>query len=131
VQITLDHCGDYAVDDLAPGSGQPFGRGHAFHSLNSRLTKEAVVRGKITYPEAAGLGTQNTPWLVVAKAVLWQELPDWVLTYGADKDGQEFPHDKTSDQWFNEAQFGAYTEVGRRVAARALQVRPYPAGPPA
>jgi hypothetical protein len=125
VEITLDHGGDYGVESLAPGSGRPFGKGHAFHILNDRLTKDAVVRAEIQYPEAAGLGDADASrgWLVVAKAALWRDLPDWVLTYGAEKDGQDFPHDKTSDQWFNEAQFAAYTEVGRRIAERALQVR--------
>jgi hypothetical protein len=57
--------------------------------------------------------------LIVAKAALWRDLPDWVLTYGAGKGGEDFPNDKTSDQWFNEAQFAAYTEVGRRIAMKA------------
>ena len=81
----------------------PFGTGHAFHSLNSRLTAGAVVRGIIKYPAAADLGENDTGLLIVAKAVLWQDLPDWVLTYGAGKSGESFPNDKTSDQWFNEA----------------------------
>lgn len=55
--------------------------------------------------------------------MLWQELPDWVLTYGAGKSGASFPNDKTSDQWFNEAQFAAYIEVGRRIAVTARSVR--------
>jgi hypothetical protein len=63
---------------------------------------------------------------IVAKAVLWRDLPDWVLTCGADSGGQRFPNDKISDQWFDEAQFVAYTEVGRRTATRALQLDPYP-----
>ena len=63
--------------------------------------------------------------LIVAKAVLWADLPDWVLTYGAGKSGENFPNDKTSDQWFNEAQFAAYTEIGRRIAVKARTVRSY------
>ena len=63
----------------------------------------AVVRGIIKYPAAADLGENDTGLLIVAKAVLWQDLPDWVLTYGAGKSGESFPNDKTSDQWFNEA----------------------------
>ena len=123
VEVELDERGDYGVPNLAPGSAEPFGAGHAFHSLNSRVTAGAVVRGVIKYPAAAGMGRHNVGLLIVAKAVLWQDLPDWVLTYGAGKSGESFPNDKTSDQWFNEAQFAAYTEVGRRIAVKARTVR--------
>ena len=135
VEIELDERGDYGVPNLAPGSAEPFGPGHAFHSLNSRLTAGAVVRGLVTYPAAAGMGENNIGMLIVAKAVLWHELPDWVLTYGAGGSGASFPNDKTSDQWFNEAQFAAYTEVGRRIAVKARTVgsyeeQPVPSGVP-
>ena len=83
------------------------------------------MRGVITYPAAAGLGDDNTGMLIVAKAVLWEDLPDWVLTYGAGGSGESFPNDKTSEQWFNEAQFAAYTEVGRRIGVKARTVRSY------
>ncbi|HXO51464.1 MAG TPA: hypothetical protein VN888_10635, partial [Mycobacterium sp.] len=103
--------------------GEPFGQSDAFHSLNSRITRGAVVRGEIKYPRAAGLGDDgaSSGWLIVAKAVLWRELPDWVLTFAAEKAGAEFPHENTSDQWFTEGQFAAYTELGRRIAASAIQ----------
>lgn len=125
VEITLDDDGPYGVDDLSPGSGEAFGAGHAFGSLDRRLTKSAVARGRITYPRAAGLGDGEARhgWLIVAKAVLWRDLPDWILTFAAGGDGAEFPHENTSDQWFCEAQFAAYTELGRRIAASAIQVR--------
>ena len=98
VEIELDERGAHGVPNLAPGSAEPFGTGHAFHSLNDRLTAGAVLRGVINYPAAAGMGEHNTGMLIVAKAVLWQELPDWVLTYGAGKSGESFPNDKTSDR---------------------------------
>jgi hypothetical protein len=130
VEIELDKTRDFGVSKLAPGSAARFDKGHAFHGLNSRLTAGAVIRGKINYPAAAGLGANATGLLIVAKAVLWQDLPDWVLTYGAGKGGDSFPHDKTSDQWFSEAQFAAYTEIGRRIAAKARTVRPHSDDPP-
>ena len=132
VEITLDTGEPFGADRLAPGSAEPFPEGHAFHCLNARISKDSVIRGKITYPAAAGLGDKpaSTGWLIVAKAVLWRELPGWVLTYAAEKNGQEFPHHKTSDQWFDEAQFSAYTELGRRIGMRVLQVSTQ-GGPPA
>jgi hypothetical protein len=131
VEITLENDGPFGVENVAPGSGDQFGNGHGFHSLNARITKGAVVRGEIKYPRAAGLGDEaRSGWLIVAKAVLWRDLPDWVLTYAAEKGGAEFPHDNTSDQWFTEGQFAAYTELGRRVAVQAMRVQvPRPKSP--
>jgi hypothetical protein len=43
--------------------------------------------------------------------------PQWVLTYAASND--VFPHDPTSDQWFNEGQFAAYTALRRIMAKQA------------
>jgi hypothetical protein len=125
VEITMDSGGPVGVENLAPGSGEQFDEGDAFQGLNSRITRGAVVRGRIKYPRAAGLGDgeASTGWLIVAKAVLWRDLPDWVLTFAAEKAGAEFPHENTSDQWFTEGQFAAHTELGRRIAANAIQVR--------
>jgi hypothetical protein len=55
--------------------------------------------------------------------------PDWLLTYGAAS--EVFPNDSTSDQWFNEGQFAAYTELGRllgRNAVEALHAPPLQSG---
>ncbi|MGV0853042.1 hypothetical protein [Mycolicibacterium phlei] len=124
VEITLeDDDGPFGVDDVAPGSGVPFPEGHPFHCLNERITRGVIVRGRITYPAAAGLGADPaacTGWLIVGKAVLWRELPEWVLTHAANTPA--FPHDKTSDQWFDEPQFSSYVELGRRIGARLLEV---------
>jgi len=124
VEITLENGGPFGVENLAPGSGDAFGDSDAFYSLNARITKGAVVRGRIKYPKAAELGDDeaSSGWLILAKAVLWRELPDWVLTLAAEKGGADFPHDNTSDQWFSEGQFAAYTELGRRIAVSAMQV---------
>jgi hypothetical protein len=53
------------------------------------------------------------------KAVVSQACPYWLLTYAASS--EIFPHDPTSDQWFNEAQFAAYTELGRVIAKEAVE----------
>ena len=118
VTITLNTDGPYGVDNIAPGSGMPFGRGHALAGLNQRITKGTVVAGTISYPPAAGL-EESEGVLIFAKAVLWKGCPYWLLTYAAAQ--QLFPHDPTSDQWFNEGQFAAYTELGRIMAKQAMQ----------
>jgi len=118
VEITLKRTGPYSVEDIAPGSGKQFAKDDALASLNSRITRGAVVKGDITYPAAAGL-EKSTGTLIFAKAVLCEACPYWLLTYAASSD--IFPHDPTSDQWFTEAQFAAYTELGRVIADQAVK----------
>ena len=48
-----------------------------------------------------------------------------MLTYGAAS--EIFPHDSTSDQWFDEGQFAAYTELGRLLGRNAVEAQK---GPP-
>jgi hypothetical protein len=112
--VTVDFADtdSYRLTDLAPGSGAKFPPANAFASLNDRITKGVVACGTITYPPAAGLPPEkSTGTLLFAKAVLWDKSPEWLLTYAASNDA--FPHDSTADQWFDEAQFAAYTEMGR------------------
>lgn len=122
VEITPDTGDEFGVQNLEPGSGDAFDYKHAFSSLNGRITKAAVITARIEYPAASGLPEDaRVGWLVLAKAVLWQELPHWVMAHAASTDGAAFPRDPTSDQWFTEARFAAYTEVGRQIAMAALR----------
>ena len=118
VTIELNEQGPYSVNDITPGSGKPFPEGHAFAGLNGRLAKRTVAFGRIKYPLAAGLA-ERRGILIFAKAVLWDGCPDWLLTYAANSD--VFPHDPTSDQWFNEAQFAAYTSLGTIMGTHAAE----------
>jgi len=121
VTIELNEQGPYSVNNIAPGSGRPFPEGHALARLNDRITKGTVTFGRIKYPLAAGLTEpQNARGvLIFAKAVLWEGCPEWLLTYAAQSD--VFPHDPTSDQWFNEAQFAAYTSLGTIMGKHAVE----------
>ncbi|MGV0787677.1 hypothetical protein ABQF33_12230 [Mycolicibacterium sp. XJ2] len=120
IEIELDKTGPFAVQNLAPGSGKDFPEDSAFFNLNKRLTAGTVTRGKILYPPAAGFAEESSEGtLIFAKAVLTEECPHWLLTYAAAHD--VFPHDSTSDQWFNEGQFAAYTEIGRIMAREAIK----------
>ncbi|OMC47975.1 hypothetical protein A5744_06090 [Mycobacterium sp. IS-1264] len=118
VEITLNETGPYSVENITPGSGKHFAKDDALANLNSRITRGAVVKGDITYPAAAGL-EKSAGILIFAKAVLCEACPYWLLTYAASSD--IFPHDPTSDQWFSEGQFAAYTELGRVIADEAVK----------
>ncbi|MEE3851980.1 patatin-like phospholipase family protein [Gordonia sp. LSe1-13] len=122
--VTFTFPGDGAPDDfdaqnLAPGTGESFDPDDDFAALNARITKGCVVAATFTYPPSGGVS--QTGRLLLAKAVLWQECPDWLMTYA--NTNSVFPHDSTSDQWFDEGQFAAYTELGRLIGAEALRAR--------
>ncbi|BDB43145.1 hypothetical protein [Mycobacterium kiyosense] len=120
VDIILDEDGQFGVGNLAPGSGRDFTDNPSLAALNSRVTRGLVAKGTITYPKVAGVkGDKGT--LIFAKAVLWRDCPDWLLTYAAAKENAVFPHDPTSDQWFTEGQFAAYCELGRLAGTAATQ----------
>jgi hypothetical protein len=132
VDVTLNTHGPYSVACIAPGSGTQFPKDNALAGLNGRITRGAVVKGTITYPPAAGLA-KSEGTLIFVKAVVSQDCPYWLLTYAAAS--EIFPHDPTSDQWFNEGQFAAYSELGRVIAKEAIAAylsdrsgKPAPAG---
>jgi hypothetical protein len=103
-------------DPLAaePGSGTLSDGTPSLAGLQSVLVKSPVITGTIRYPKAAGLPEgANTGILVVGRALLWPQLPYWLLSYAAQS--PVFPHDSTGDQWFTNDQFTAYTALGRQV----------------
>ncbi len=108
-----------------PGTGSPLSTASDLAALNSQLSDHPVLVGVIHYPEASELPAgQRTGMLVVARALLWPGAPYPVLSYAAQHPG--FPHDSTSDQWFDDGQFTAYTQLGEALGhqARATSVAP-------
>lgn len=104
--------------DIEPGSATSLQPSDPLAALNKRLSSTAVLTAKISYPKESGLPEgRREGRLILAKALLWPELPYDVLSYAAKHD--VFPHDSTADQWFDEGQFAQYTELGRRVAEAA------------
>ena len=56
--------------------------------------------------------------LVVAKAALWDAMPYPLMAYA--QGATVFPHDSTADQWFDDRQYAAYTELGRCLGDAAV-----------
>jgi hypothetical protein len=114
VSVKFDRCAHYLLADIAPGSGKSLDMNDALSSLKPRLAKRTVALGLIHYPDESGLPEDNNGrdgLLIYTKAVLCEDCPPWLQTYAASH--PQFPHDPTFDQWFNEGQFAAYTELGR------------------
>ncbi|MFC4003493.1 patatin-like phospholipase family protein [Prauserella oleivorans] len=100
-----------------PGTAEPQDTGTP--ELTARLASSPLITGTIVYPPESGIAPEVRGRLVVARAQLWPELPYSLLSYAAHH--PEFPNDSTGDQWFDDAKFSAYTELGRRTGAEARQ----------
>lgn len=142
VEITIDH-EDWKR--LVPGSASPLDPRNPppppgslgcppnpLAGLSLRLSAAAVVEGTITYPrelvDEHGRNVGRTGRLIVARAALTPEMPYELLAY-AQAD-QEFPHDGTSDQWFDERRFDAYKTLGHWIGEQAATLLDPPQPPP-
>ncbi|MEU7058060.1 hypothetical protein [Streptomyces sp. NPDC046197] len=108
---------------LVPGSGDPLKPPSVLSALNTRLSRSAVVTGDILYPHDLvidGRPGGRRGRLVVARATLTGDLPYELLSYASSS--PVFPHDSTSDQWFDHRQFDAYQGLGRCIGRRVQSV---------
>jgi lysozyme family protein len=105
-----------------PGAGRPLVPDSTLAALNSTLSKEPVITGTIHYPAASGLPEgSRTGVIYIARALLWPKMSYPLLSYAAQH--PVFPHDSTGDQWFDDGQFTAYTQLGRELGAAVKRVR--------
>jgi hypothetical protein len=107
--------------DLVPGSADPLEPAEALERINARLSKRAVLRGTIEYPEPFRLDGEATAsatgTLVVAKALLTRDVPYELLSYALKETA--FPHQGTGDQFFDHEQFDAYRALGFHIGTAA------------
>ncbi len=111
---------------LVPGSAPPLEPSEVLERLNARLSRQAVVRGDIEYPEPFAVTPDEEPsrhgTLVVAKAVLTPDMPYELLTYALKE--AAFPRQSTGDQFFDHEQFDAYRALGFHIGTAALKAGP-------
>jgi hypothetical protein len=102
------------LDDKAdrPGTAAPGER--ALYCAVARIDYGAVDRAEDGTPAPPG-------WLLYVKPQLdgaGAPVPLDVYAYG--RGARAFPHEPTSDQWFDEAQFESYRALGEHVVAQIL-----------
>ena len=102
-----------------PGSGTTLDPAGPFSALNSRLSKSAVICGKILYP-TIGNEEKKEGLLIFAQADLTGDLPYDLLEFTQDDPG--FPNDGTADQWFDCNRFDAYKRLGSYLGERAVSM---------
>ena len=76
--------------------------------------------GQIVYSAVDGPGVEDGH-LIYIKTSLTGNEPEDVLNYAAQNPG--FPHQPTSDQWFDESQFESYRRLGCHVVEEIFQFR--------
>jgi hypothetical protein len=86
---------DIDVSTLEPGGAR-------------RFSERSFVVGKISYPEAT-----EPAWLLYVKPVVTRNMPEDI--YGYRRMHPEFPQQSTANQFFDEAQFEAYRELGFQI----------------
>lgn len=103
----------YDLTHLIPGSATTETDAAKNFATEYKLAKRGYAIGTIEYPDA--------PWgvIVYVKSTLTRGLPGDL--YGYKKRNDDFPHQTTLDQFFDEDQFEAYRELGYRLAAQLFR----------
>jgi len=115
VEISFTH----EAYDLTPGGWSQLKPAASFTNLNSRMSKNQVAIGSITYPGIAAIYQKTHGQIVFAQAVLTPDVPYQLLDFPQDDTG--FPHDSTGDQFFNAGQFDSYQALGHFIGQKAAR----------
>ena len=100
----------YKIEDILPGTG-----GNSQYQTKYEIAKHGFAIADITY---AG-NERPTGKLVYLKLAMIEDMSTDVFSYkGLNPD---FPHQSTSDQFFDEKQFEAYRELGYYVAWQMME----------
>ena len=86
------------------------------HDAADGTPRSSFVNGRIHYHQADG-GTQEGVLLYLKPALTGGENAD-IFNYS--RLHPSFPHETTTDQWFDESQFDSYRGLGRHIATLAL-----------
>ncbi|MBF0161375.1 MAG: hypothetical protein HQL88_03715 [Magnetococcales bacterium] len=81
-----------------------------------KLCEEPYLIGTIRYPKIDDKNTEKMGILIYVNTCLFPDLPACVMTY--QRMNKDFPEQTTADQFFDEAQFEAYRELGFRAGLR-------------
>ncbi|HUK19098.1 MAG TPA: hypothetical protein VLW65_21905 [Bryobacteraceae bacterium] len=74
--------------------------------------------GTIVYPETDASGRQETGMLVYLKSSMTGDEPTDIREYRSRY--EQFPHQSTADQFFNESQFESYRKLGQHIAEQVF-----------
>lgn len=105
-RIVFDEEKGHGLDVLMPTASATFPR-------NTQLAKRGFTVGRITYSD------ESTGWLIYVTTNLFKGLGLQTLGYRASN--PDFPDQTTADQFFDEAQFEAYRQLGYSVGEAVLK----------
>ena len=84
----------------------------------TKLSKSSFAVGTIHYSPGPPYDPHADGELLYLKASLTRDDPPDVLEYHSNND--DFPHQSTADQWFDESQFESYRRLGESIARAAF-----------
>jgi hypothetical protein len=98
---------DLGVDISFVGSMNIRGR---YSEEESELKRSRFALAKITYPEKKPDNTNYVGWLLYTRPTYYKNEPRDIMNYAESND--QFPHQSTGDQMYDEKQFEAYRGLG-------------------
>lgn len=112
---------DYDLSHVIPGSATSDNPAGENFVERYNLATRGYAIGKIEYPDEVvnGVVEKREGVVVYVKSTLTRGLPGDL--YGYKARNEEYPHQTTLDQFFDEDQFEAYRELGYRLAARLFR----------
>lgn len=107
---------DFDLTHLLPNSAISDGQASKIFADEYKLARRGYAIGTIEYPD----DKQDSHGVIVyVKSTLTRFLPGDI--YGYKARNNDFPHQTTLDQFFDEEQFEAYRELGYRLTARLFR----------
>ena len=106
--VKISFMEEYKVDQILPGTA-----GESSYQQKYDIAKRGFAIADINYPD----GTKGI--LVYLKLAIIEDLPTDVFSYKGMN--PSFPHQSTSDQFFDEKQFEAYRELGYYVGWQMME----------
>jgi hypothetical protein len=85
--------------------------------------------GTIQYQDIDGAGVENGTLIYLKPAVTGRGDPIPYDVFSYAQTAQDFPHESTSDQWFDEAQFESYRALGLHMVTQITKGRTIPTFP--
>lgn len=116
--VEIEFLDENELKRLPIAAGRGLGPITSLYREETGFSKAHAALARVTYP-AGGGHPVRTGWLLYIKPTLLGDEPGDVLQYRCDH--RSFPHEPTSDQFFNEAQWESYRRLGEKIGRKIFK----------